>query len=106
MATKAVMDIVDYATHFIHLYTTSGLNYTEADLATDIVAMLPNETITETDIVNACQYVSDAYSGVDKAILTTEISNNLAEKKSKSRTKSAIFILGGLFLGYVIFRKR
>jgi hypothetical protein len=106
MATKAVMDIVDYASHFIYLYNTSGLNYNESDLATDIVSMLPDETFTEDDIYNACAYISDAFAGIDKTILIIEITDRLADRKLKSRALSSIFILGGLLLGYIIFRKR
>jgi len=103
MATKAVMDIVDYATHFIYLYSTSGLNYTESDLATDIVSMLPNETITQTDIQNACQYIADAYSTIDKATLITEIKNKLTNKKT-TKVSNVLLIAGIMLVGLLLFK--
>ena len=108
MVSKATKDILDLGIMFAEQYKKMGLIWTTDDLATDIVAMLPSDFAANSeDIIGACIALTTNYPQIKTADLIDAITSKLnARSPLKPRALSSLFLLGGLFLGWVLFKKR
>lgn len=105
MATKATEHIIYWAKDFMGI--SDPLPFEESRMASYIVSMLPvDDVVTLPDITDACLEISTTYQYVDKDKLADELGGRIYKSTLKARTKSSIFILGSLLLGWVLFRKR
>jgi hypothetical protein len=101
MASKATQDIVSLGVQFMGI--SDPLPFSESRMASFIVAMLPDEVVSDADIKEACATIGNTYTYVDAYKLYSEIASRIYARSSTA--SSAILVVGLVLVVMLFFRK-